>query len=360
MPRKKKSVAVLYNHVGKDEYEELRKVDPATLDFTPEYPIHVATVKEEYRAIVSALESEGFRARAVNIRDDIARLQSVLRRNAPNAIFNLVEFFHDEARMEAAVAAMFDLHRIPFTGSPHFALALCRRKGLTKQVLLQNGVATPLFKVLKVSKVPRRHGLRYPLIVKPSREDASAGVEQESVVWDFSQLSERVNQMFEAFKPPILIEEFIEGKELHVSVLGNDPPVVLPILEFDFSALPEDHPTIITYEMKWNPLSLAYHKVHSVCPAQLSKRVEKRVQKHALQAYMATSCRDYARIDMRLSKTNKPYVLEVNPNPDLTESVSFMESAEAAGISFSQTLRKIVEFALERHTPFSIPAAGSA
>ena len=105
--------------------------------------------------------------------------------------------------------------------------------------------------------------------------------------------------------------------------------------------------------MKWNPLSLAYHQVHSVCPAQLSQKVQKRVERMALRAYQATSCRDYARVDMRLSKTNKPYVLEVNPNPDLTESVSYMESAEAAKLSFSRTLRRIVELALERRPPQS-------
>ena len=348
MPQRNISVAVLYNHIGKDEYEDLRKVDPATLDFEPEYPIHVATVKEEYQAIVEALEAEDFHAQTINIRDDLSRLQSVLRRDPPDVILNLVEFFHDDSRLESAVPAIFDLHCIPYTGSPAFSLALCRRKGLTKQVLLQNSVATPHFRVLKTPKVPRRHGLCYPLIVKPSREDASAGVEQESVVWDFPQLVVRVGEMFERFDPPILIEEFIEGKELHVSVLGNNPPQVLPMIEFDFSELPEDHPSIITYDMKWNPRSLAYHKVHSRCPAQLPKRVEQRVKKHALQAYMVTSCRDYARIDMRLSKDNKPYVLEVNPNPDLTEGVSLMESAEAAGLSFSKTLRKIVEFALER------------
>ena len=160
MPSKKCSVTVVYNQVGKDEYEELRKVDPASLDFTPEYPIHVATVQEEYKAILDALEAEGYHARAVNIRDDISRLQRVLRRNTPDAIFNLVELFLDDSRMESAVAAMFDLYRVPYTGSPPFALALCRRKGLTKQVLLQNGVATPLFKVLRVPKVPRRHGVR--------------------------------------------------------------------------------------------------------------------------------------------------------------------------------------------------------
>ena len=350
MPQRNISVAVLYNHIGKDEYEDLRKVDAASLDFEPEYPIHVATAKEEYQAIVEALQAEDFHAQAINMRDDPSRLQSVLRRDPPDVIFNLVELFHDDPWLESAVAAIFDLYCIPYTGSPPFSLTLCRRKGLTKQVLLQNSVATPRFRVLKTPKVPRRHGLRYPLIVKPSREDASAGVEQDSVVVDFSQLTVRVGEMFERFDPPILIEEFIEGKELHVSVLGNNPPQVLPIIEFDFSELPEDHPSIITYDMKWNPLSLTYHKVHSRCPAQLAKRVEQRVKKHALEAYVVTSCRDYARIDMRLSKNNKPYVLEVNPNPDLTEGVSLMESAEAAGLSFSKTLRKIVDFALERRT----------
>jgi D-alanine-D-alanine ligase len=123
---------------------------------------------------------------------------------------------------------------------------------------------------------------------------------------------------------------------------------VLPIIEFDFSSLPEEHPAIITYNVKWNPLDLAYHRVHDVCPAPLSKRVEAKVRKLALNAYEVSGCRDYARIDMRLTESQVPYVLEVNPNPDLTEGVSFMKSAERAGLSFSQTLRKIVDFALAR------------
>jgi len=168
------------------------------------------------------------------------------------------------------------------------------------------------------------------------------------VVYDYAGLTARLATVFKEFAPPIIVEEFIEGRELHVSVFGNDPPVVLPIIEFDFSEFPSEHPQIISYAAKWDPLDELYHRVHSVCPARLSKRAFKKVEAISLHAYRLTGCRDYARLDLRLDKKEHPYVLEVNPNPDLTEGVSFMESAEKAGISFHETLRQIVEFALKR------------
>jgi D-alanine-D-alanine ligase len=342
------SVAVVYNHIGEDQYEKLREIDPATLDFTPVYSLRVATIQEEYRAIVSALEKEGYQAVLLNIEDDLSRLQRLFYQDTPDAVFNLVEMFHGDPRLESAIAALFDLHEIPYTGSAAFALELCQRKAITKQILSEQDIATPGYRLLPTPKIPRRHGLRYPLIVKPAREDASLGVEAGSVVYNYEQLASRVKRVFESFNLPILVEEFIAGKELHVSILGNNPPQVLPIIEFDFSSLPEDYPAIITYDVKWNPLDLAYHKVHAICPARLPKRIEETVRDQALQAYQATFCRDYARVDVRLTEPGTPFVLEVNPNPDLTESVSFMQSAERAGLSFSQTLGKIVEFALAR------------
>lgn len=348
MASKKPRVLVLYNHTGKDEYEELKNVKPDSLDFVLEYPIRVATVKEEYGAIVKALRSEGFRARAVNVEESLAKLESLLHRNPPDVVFNLVEFFHDTAGLEAAVAGLYELHRVAYTGAPPFALELCRRKGMTKQLLLANGVPTPRFRLLSRSIIPKPHGLHYPLIVKPAREDGSSGIDKDSVVYDNAGLTARLDKVFTEFGPPIIVEEFIEGRELHIGVLGNDPPLVLPILEFDFSELLPDHPTIISYAAKWDPLDESYHRVHTVCPAKLTKRVQKKVEEIALRAYKLTGCRDYARLDLRLSKNNHAYVLEVNPNPDLTEGVSFMESAEKAGMTFAGTLRRIVEFAMAR------------
>ncbi len=348
MAETKTSVVVLVNQVREDEYEQMRQVDPATLGFKPEYDIHVSTVQEEYAAIVKALRKEGFRVRLANLGDDLRKLERLLHRNPPDVVFNLVEHFSDRSELEAAVAGLFELHGVAYTGGGPFSLALCQRKGLAKQVLLANGVPTPRFRIHRTPEIPRRHGLHYPLIVKPAREDASSGVDRHSVVHDYEQLKKKLEHVFTEYAPPILVEEFIEGRELHVSVFGNNPPVVLPMIEFDFSELPEDHPRLISYDAKWNPLDEVYHRVHSVCPAKLPKRARKKVSEVAINAYRITGCRDYARLDIRLDKHNHPFVLEVNQNPDLTEGVSLMESAEQAGYSFSTTLRMIVEFALAR------------
>ncbi len=346
----KTSVVVLYNHVGEDWYEKLRDVDPQSLEFEPEYPVHVATVVEEYEEIVRSLRRSGYRARAVNVGNDLKKLERVLKRNRPDVIFNLVEFFHDDSELEVAVAGMFDLYQVAYTGGTPFTLGLCLRKGLTKRVLQDHGVPTPRFKLFYEPKLPKRLGLRFPVIVKPAWADASAGVDKDSVVRDPELLAQRVEHVYEEFGA-ILVEEFIEGRELHVSVWGNDPPEMLPPVEFDFSALPEDYPPIISYAAKWNPLAEVYHQIHTVCPAPLTKPMLRKVEAVAIAAYDATECRDYARLDIRL-KGNQPYVLEVNPNPDLTEGVSFMESAEAAGLTFDQALARIVDFAAARkHEP---------
>ena len=348
MTHARPQVIVLYNHVGEDEYEKLKDVDPDSLAFVPSYDIDVPTALDEYKALVTGLRRAGYRARAVNIKEDLRRLERTLRRGRPDVVFNLIEHFHNDPELEAYVAAVFDLHAVPYTGSPPFALALCQRKGLTKQLLMSHGVPTPRFKVIRSEEIPKRHGLRYPLIVKPAREDASSGVDRNSVVQDAAALRQRLEYMFTEFAPPILIEEFITGTELHVGVLGNDPPEVLPPIQWDFSDLPHDHPAIISFAAKWNPLDEVFHRVHSHCPARLPKRVVKRVEEVALQAYKVTGARDYARLDIRLDAHNRPFVLEVNPNPDLTEGVSFMEAAEVAGHTFEETLAMIVEFALER------------
>ncbi|MFN8580842.1 MAG: ATP-grasp domain-containing protein [Gemmatimonadaceae bacterium] len=348
MPAKRPLVAVIFNQVGPDEYLALRKVDPETLGFETEYGIDVATELEEYEAIGKALRKVGFRAELFNMKDDVDRLISYLRRRRIDVVFNLVEHVRSESGLELAVAGLFELMGVPYTGSGPFALGLCLRKGTTKQVLLANGIRTPRFHLLEVPELRRRHGLHFPIIVKPAREDASVGVEAESVVYDQTQLHERVAKAYADHGPPILVEEFIEGRELHVSVLGNDPPRALPILEYDLSRLAPELPRIISYAGKWDPLKEEFHRVDAICPAKLSRQVERRVREAALAAYRLTGCRGYARVDVRLSKDSKVYILEVNPNPDLTEDVSFMASAGAAGMSFAQTLKAIVEMALPR------------
>jgi len=346
--RTRGSVVVLYNSVSDEGYDALRHVDPATLGFTPAYDIAVATVAEEYEAIIAALRKERFQARGVNLEDKIGNLERLVHRGRPGVVFNLVESFHDSADLEPAVAGFLDLYRIPYTGATPMALAICRRKGLMKQLLLANGVPTPRYHQLWKPKIVTRHGLHYPLIVKPAREDGSAGITGASVVHDRPQLLAQLERVFAEFGAPVLVEEFIEGREFHIAILGNDPPVMLPPLEYDFSNLPPDTPTVISYAAKWDPLAEVFHRVDSQCPADIPKRLSKRIEEVALRAYRVAGCRDYARLDFRVSTDNHLHVLEVNPNPDLTEGVSFMHSAEEAGHSFSKTLRLIVEMAQGR------------
>ena len=344
----KVSVAVLYNQVGEDEYELMRKQAPKELDFKPEFRMDVATVEEEIMALVKGLRTAGFRAYAVNVNDRFDLLYQTLSRRSPDAVFNLIEFFNDDPRQEYMVAALYELLRIPYTGAPPYTLALCQRKASTKHLLLANGIRTPRFKVMEPGPLPRRHGLRYPLIVKPAREDASAGIDNASVVDSLDRMHERVQYVWKEFSQPALVEEFIDGRELNVSIIGNYPPKVLPIGEMVFTDLPPHLHNIVSFDAKWNPQHEAYHKMYTKCPAELPKKVEQRVRDIALAAYTLLGCRDYARVDIRLSKKHQIYVLEVNPNPDLTEGVAFMESAKKGGMSFSATLARIVEFALRR------------
>jgi len=349
---KRTRVVVLYNFVGVDQYAILRRKVKIGSVVSPTGRIEdlerIATLREEIQALVQALQEEGFDCRAVNVKEDFNRLLEALTSPRPDVVFNLIEFFNDNALLEDRVAGLYDLLDIPYTGSPPLTLALCQRKGLAKQILKANNIPTPRFKLVASEPIPTLRGLRYPLIVKPVWEDASAGVTERSVVEERPQLEQQVRHTWEKFQQPALIEEFIEGRELGVSVIGNKPPRMLPVEEMDFSDLPEERRKIISFESKWDPLHEDFHKGTLVCPAKLSRAVLRRVKAVALRTYQVMGCRDYSRIDMRLDRRNKLFVLEVNPNPDLTAGVAFMSSAAADGMTFSGTLRFIVEEALAR------------
>ena len=168
------------------------------------------------------------------------------------------------------------------------------------------------------------------------------------MVHNNSELNAKINYIFSEFKQAALIEEFIEGRELNIAVMGDENPIVLPISEIDFSAMPDHLPNIVSYQAKWDQMHEAYHKTIPICPAVLPKRVQAKAEKIALMAFKAMGVRDYARIDMRLSTDNELFVLEVNPNPDLTEGAGFMRSVEAAGFTYDEVLEKLIRFALQR------------
>lgn len=339
-------VTILYNEPY--PFDENTQIDEDSLSFEPFFDTKIPSPEEDIETIRLALEEQGFDTAAVNLKDKFTVLHRVLTRNRPDVIFNLVEVFNDSPWDEFKVAALYELLKIPFTGAPALTLGICQRKTLTKQILKANGIPTPRFKKFSKNNIPVRHSLRYPLIVKPSREDASTGIENESVVTNREDLMRRVEHIIEDYEQPALVEEYIDGRELNVSILGDAELVALPISEIDFSELPPHLHKIVSYQSKWDPSHEAYHTAFPICPADLPKATTRRAHQIALQAFTTMRCRDYARIDMRLSKDKKLYVLEVNPNPDLAPEVGFMRSAEEYGLKFGEALRKIVEFALAR------------
>ena len=344
-------VAVIYNEV-KDPHEVVdppsRTLQTEALGFEPCFDLEETSTEEDIAEIVQALEAEGMEVFSYNLQDRFEDLIRALTQQRPDVVFNLVEARWDAPFLEMIAAGIYEIMDIRYTGSTPSTLGLCQRKNVTKRILLAHGIPTPRFKTVMKNDTSFQHRLHYPLVVKPAREDGSQGVDDESVVVDLLSLKQRVRYILDEFQQPAMLEEFIDGRELNVSILGLEEPVVLPISEVDFSKLPKSANTIFTYQAKWEPIHEVYHRTPSICPAPLSKRLEKEVREIALRAYQVMGCRDYARIDLRLDKQKRPFVLEVNPNPHLSEGMGFMRSAESGGLSFGQTLKKIVELAWNR------------
>lgn len=356
----RENVLILWNQVEEDIYERWRAEGPRPLPWNPDQNVpDVGTVAEEMAALVQGVRRCGYNVQVVNIEDDLDRIISAVRLYRPDAIMNLVEYFNDDASLEAHVAGLFELLDVPYTGNRPQALGTCQNKHRTKILLEAAGVPTARHRLVERLPLAPDHGLTFPVIVKPVLEDASGGIEVESVVRDHAALEERILRVLQDYQMPALIEEYIHGREIHASILGNDPPVVLPLFEMEFDE-PETHgtdveatpgwqPRIISYRAKWDPHSPEFYSMDSICPARnLAPSTQARIRRIAVAAFRAVGCRDYARIDMRLAEDGSVYVLEVNPNPDLTDGAAFMQCAVASGRTYSRALGDIVELAIER------------
>lgn len=368
MPRKLR-IAILYNEplVGTDasrkyisENGQLQDGPPLSktqkanskvkVPVEPQVDLSEIGVVEEMDDIKTALNSLGYKSTTLNVDSDVFRLIDFLRGEKPDLIFNLVECVENEALQEMNVAGVYELLKIPYTGANPLGLGIALNKPLVKQLLTYHGIKTPKFQVFKFpEKIIPREDMKYPLIVKPAREDASVGISDESVVYNMADMKKRVRYIFQEFEQPALVEEYIEGRELNVAIIGNRKPVVLPISEIDFSGLTKDMHKIVSYDAKWMHGTVAYEGTKGVCPAKLPPETEAKMKDIALRCFRIIGCRDYARVDFRLNKSNgEPYVLEVNPNPDISDDAGFARSARTFGLTFAETVGKIVESALER------------
>lgn len=345
---------VLWNQVEEDVYEHWKQEGPRTLDWDPtKTASEVGTVAEEMDRFLSSLRESRFEVEVINIEDNLDRMMGAIRFYRPDAIFNLIEYFHDDPVQEAYVAGLFEMMGVSYTGNRPVTLATCQNKYRTKLLLAAAGLPTAEFFLATKHEVPSDHGLQFPLIVKPAFEDASGGIEPKSVVLDQEQLTDRVRHVLDEFDMPALVEEYIEGREIHAAILGNYPPEVLPLFEMEFEPPKEGEenwrPSIISFRAKWDPHSKEFYQMDAVVPPEnLDPEVEARIREVAVGAFKAVRGRDYARIDMRVDKNGQPFILEINPNPDLVDGAAYAMCAVESGRSYAETVATIADFAVAR------------
>jgi D-alanine-D-alanine ligase len=285
--------------------------------------------------------------KAYTINSNVEQIINKINNYSPDIIFNFVESIEGISNYEYCMAALFELLGYQFTGNLPTCLGNCLDKGRTKKILQSHNVNTPAYLVASwLDKFSAKNfPLRFPVILKLLNEDASIGISEFSVVNNFKGLRTQIDFLFSNYHRDVIIEEYIDGRELNVAVLGGK---ILPVSEILFDGLPENLPKIVTYDGKWISESVYYENTKPSCPAKLDKAAKKAVEETALAAFNAMGCRDYARVDLRLNNQNIPYVIEVNPNPDISIDSGFTRAAAAAGLSYAQLLTAIADFALVR------------
>jgi len=308
----------------------------------------VAEYKSEYD-VVTALTHLGHRVTPVGLSDELNPLREALERERPHVVFNLLEEFRGMPAFDHAVVSFLELMGVKYTGNNPRGLVLTRDKALTKKILLYHRIATPRFAVFarrRKLRMPAR--LRYPLIVKSVSEEASAGLAQASVVSTPQALAERVAFVHERLGTAALAEEYIDGRELNVGVLGNRRLEVLPVWELALDKLPDDAHRFATYKVKWD---LDYQQRHDIRigPARgLSGALLREVDAVARRCYRALALEGYARLDFRLRDDGRLFLLEANPNPDISRDEELAGAAKAAGYSYEALIQKVVSLGRAR------------
>jgi D-alanine-D-alanine ligase len=298
------------------------------------------------QCVREVLTAAGYEVSTLGVGRDPSVLLSGLRERRPDVVFNLFEGLADASGTEAHVAGLLEWLGVPFTGSPYHTLCLARAKHLTKNLLRGAGLPTADFIVVDDLPVPECP-LSWPVIVKPATQDASVGLDQGSVVTDQERLEQRVLHLLETYGPPVLVEEFIRGREFNVGVVEAPDLRVLPVSEILFVEKDPDFWPIVTYDAKWKPGTRDYEATPPLYPATVTPRLQEKLEALSAEAFRLVGCRDYARVDFRV-RSGRPYILEVNPNPDFSPTAGLSGGLQSAGISHGQFTVELVQRALAR------------
>jgi len=298
------------------------------------------------QAIAAALRELSHEPYEIAVDGKPSTLTKIAKSDA-DLYFNLCESYNGDDTKEMHFAAFLDLVGKHYTGAGPEASYLAMDKPTAKKIVRFHELYTPYSAVIHKGRVDHAEEIKFPLIVKPATEDASKGIDTGSVVTSIKELMERIEYLDHEFGSPALIEEYIEGREIYAAILGNDRPEVLPPIELDLSALPKGE-RIASHEVKFDESSELYKKTRSA-PASLTEEMTELVAQTALTTFRALKMRDYARIDMRVTKDKKVYVIEANPNPWLDPTAEFAMAAKESGRSYTELIGAIVDSAVGRY-----------
>jgi len=336
----KLKIVVLYDRVLVDEDDSSPAGDKAPVTRTLDK-------KEVEQEVAEALGKLGHEA-VMHELDGTTKSLTALTRVDCDLVFNLTESFADDDTADFKIAAFLDLIGKRYTGSGTHGLMLAQDKAIAKKIFSFHGIHTPVFARCYRGRLDFSHDLQFPVIVKPAREDGSIGIEFSAVVSSIRELMERMDWLHAHFDSPVLIEEYIDGREIYVGVLGNDKPEALPIVELDLSKLPDGTPRIAAAEVKWGKGTKAYRDTKSMIPTDISEEMVLTLQQTAVAAYQALELRDYGRVDMRMQADGRVHVIEVNPNPWLSSRAELAMAARKSGRSYADLVAEIVELATTR------------
>ena len=332
--RQKHKVLVLFDSAG---------TPPADQDFSRELKTDDWATEAH---VIDALKKLGHEVRTIGVYEDPGLIISEVKGHPPDVVFNLAEHFNARSAYDRNVAGLLEMLDLPYTGSGPTGLTLCKHKGMAKEILAYHHIRVPDSVVFPPGGAIRRpKRLAFPLFIKPVEEEASYGIAQDSFVENDQAFEERVRFIHERMNQAALAEEYIEGRELYVSILGNDRLNVFPLREVIFAQVPEGQPRFSTFKAKWDD---AYRKkwgIQNIFAEGLDSEMSERIAEICKKAYRVLRVRGYGRIDLRVTPAGEIVILEANPNPNLEREDEFAQSAMKAGLSYEALIQRILRLA---------------
>ena len=329
--KKKLKVLALFDAIG-----------PTTIDQDLSAELKTEDWKTEAN-VLAALGALGYPTEHLAIFDNLDLLRQKLETFAPDVLFNLADQFKNNRGFDQNIVSLLEMQGVPFTGCGATGLVLCKHKGISKKILSYHRIHTPSFVVIpRGQRIARPRQLKFPLLVKPVKEEASYGIAQASFVETDEQFRERVGFIHEKYDGDVIAEEYIAGRELYVSLMGNLRLDVFPIRELVFREVPPDEPKIATYRAKWDEEYRKRWGLQNQFAEDLEPALVAQIEQTCKRIYRLLTIDGYARIDLRLTAANEVYFIEANPNPILAEDEDFAQSAGKAGLPYPQLIDRII------------------